>query len=311
MSFGDQCILKGCRLRLGRVPSLLSDRFLRSVLLLSLLLVLVPKTVCATPFTDFIIYPYETPEQGEVSIGTWQTLLLPSKSGENLFSSPQYNANILFSTYVFEFGVTDWWTLGTYVDFVSGASQTYSYYQTRAITSRIRFPKIPDFIDPAIQIEYWAPTAGSTVPSFFDFILIGEKRVGRFVFDINTSFMFEPENLGGSVVSIPPEFAYASGLYYLLADNVNFGIEAFGETGPVTNMYGMGGTAIDQIQQHYIFQSWNFAIGDHVDWNIGIGTGLSPSSAPLAIKTIFEYHFKPFGSGEEEGNQYKEEQNIH
>ncbi|MHB1285092.1 MAG: hypothetical protein ACYCYP_00790 [Leptospirales bacterium] len=261
----------------------------------------------ADPFTDFIIYPYDTPEQGEVSIGTWQTVLLPSQSGENLFSKSQRNANILFSTYSFEFGVTDWWTLGTYVDFVSGAGQTYSYYQTRAITSRIRFPKIPDFIDPAIQIEYWAPAPGTNVPSFFDFILIGEKRIGRFVLDINASFLFEPD-VSGSPVSLPPDFEYSSGLYYLLAENVNFGIEAFGATGPVTGMYGLGGTAIAEVQQQYIFQSWNVAIGNHIDWNFGVGTGLTASSAPLAIKTIFEYHFMPFGSRE---SQSQEEQNIH
>ncbi|MHB8421229.1 MAG: hypothetical protein ACYDAM_00450 [Leptospirales bacterium] len=319
MSFGDHRILKGCRLFIGRVFSFLPGQSLDFVpsgiiLFFSIIFLLamsVPNTAHATPFTDFVVYPYETPEQGEVSIGTWQTLLLPSKSGENLFNHSQYNSNMLFSTYVFEFGVTDWWTLGTYEDFVSGASQSYSYYQTRAITSRIRFPRIPDFIDPAIQIEYWAPTPGAVTPSYLDLILIGEKKIGRFVLDINTSFFFETASPGGGGNSLPPDFEYSSGLYYLLADNVNFGVEAFGATGPITNMYGMGGAAIDLVQQHYIFQSWNFAIGDHIDWNIGVGTGLTASSAPLAIKTIFEYHFKPFDFGEKEGEEYKEEQNIH
>lgn len=265
----------------------------------------------ANSFRDFIIYPYETPEQGEVSFGTWQSLLLPSKSGETVFGNSQLNANILWSTYVFEFGVTDWWTLGTYVDFLAGASQTYSYFQTRAITSRFKFPRIPDFIDPAIQVEYWTPAEGAQNPSFLDLILIGEKRLGRFVVDLNAELFFETANPGGATESLPPEFGYAAGLYYLLAENVNFGVEAFGETGPITNMYGMGGTALDQVQQHYILQSWNFAIGEHVDWNIGIGTGLTEVSAPFVVKTILEYHFKPLDFGEQEGEHYKEIQNIH
>lgn len=162
-----------------------------------LFLLLTPQKSRATSFNDFIIYPYETPEQGEISLGTWQSVLLPSKSGEAAFNHSEYNQDILFSTYVLEFGVTDWWTLGTYVDFMSGAGQGYSYLQTRAITSRIRFPRIPDFIDPAIQIEYWVPTGAANNPSFLDLILIGEKKVGRFVFDINSSFFFETANPGG------------------------------------------------------------------------------------------------------------------
>ncbi len=285
--------------------------FLPFLLVLASALILGVVPARANSFNDFILYPYETPEQGEVSIGTWQSLLLPSKSGETVFGNSQVNANLLWSTYVLEFGVTDWWTLGTYVDFLSGASQTYSYYQTRAITSRFRFPRIPDFIDPAVQIEYWIPAEGAASPSLLDVILIGEKRLGRFVVDVNASLYFETANPGGATESLPPEFGYAAGLYYLLAENVNFGVEAFGETGPITNMYGMGGTALDQVQQHYIFQSWNFAIGEHIDWNIGVGTGLTEVSAPFVVKTIFEYHFKPLDFGEKEGEHYKEIQNIH
>lgn len=314
MSFRVDCINGNQR---GRGPCQLTrspDRFASSIAVLLLFaLILFSGTVpaYANAFRDFIIYPYETPEQGEVSIGTWQSVLLPSKIDEPVFGQSQINANILWSTYVFEFGVTDWWTLGTYVDFLSGAGQTYSYYQTRAITSRFRFPRIPDFIDPAIQIEYWTPAQDAQSPSFLDLILIGEKRLGRFVVDVNAELFFETANPVGATEGLPPEFGYAAGLYYLLAENVNFGVEAFGETGPITNMYGLGGTALDEVQQHYIFQSWNFAIGEHIDWNIGIGTGLTEVSAPLAIKTIFEYHFKPLDFGEKEGEHYKEIQNIH
>ena len=286
--------------------------FLPVSLFLFFWLVLFSQKSHASSFEDFIIYPYETPEQGEVSLGTWQSVLLPSKSGEAAFNHSEYNRDLLFSTYVLEFGVTDWWTLGTYVDFMSGAGQAYSYLQTRAITSRIRFPRIPDFIDPAIQIEYWVPTGAANNPSFLDLILIGEKKIGPFVLDINSSFFFETENPGGAAAGIPPDMEYSGGLYYLLADNVNFGIEAFGELGPVSAMFPFGGTAGSaNVQQDYIFQSWNFAIGDHIDWNVGVGTGLTQASSPFVFKTIFEYHFKPFGSQEEEGEQYKEEQNIH
>ena len=154
--------------------------FLPVSLFLFFWLVLFSQESHASSFEDFIIYPYETPEQGEVSLGTWQSVLLPSKSGEAAFNHSEYNRDLLFSTYVLEFGVTDWWTLGTYVDFMSGAGQAYSYLQTRAITSRIRFPRIPDFIDPAIQIEYWVPTGAANNPSFLDLILIGEKKIGPF-----------------------------------------------------------------------------------------------------------------------------------
>ena len=269
-----------------------------------------PVTAGADPFRDFIIYPYETPEQGEVSLGTWQTVLLPNKTAESVYGSNIRNADLLFSTYVVEFGVTDWWTLGTYVDFIAGGGQTYSYLQTRAITTRLRLPRIPDFIDPAVQIEYWAPGGGTGMQSFLDIILIAEKKVDRFIFDINGSFMFATD---GSEPNYPPEFSYSAGLYYLLADNVNAGIEAFGEDGTINNMGPLGGPQSQYLamQQQFIFQSWNFAIGDHIDWNIGVGTGLTPVSSPFAIKTIFEYHFKPFDFEEKEGKKYEEEQNVH
>lgn len=269
-----------------------------------------PSVAQADPFRDFIIYPYETPEQGEISVGTWQTLLLPNKVSESIYGKNIRNANLLFSTYVFEFGVTDWWTLGTYVDFVAGAGQAYSYIQTRAITTRLRFPRIPDFVDPAVQIEYWAPGGGTGMQSLLDIILIAEKKIGRFIIDINPSFFFATD---GSEPNFPPEFSYSAGIYYLLAENVNAGIEAFGEAGPINNMYALGGPSslYAAMQQQFIFQSWNFAIGEHIDWNIGVGTGLTPVSSPFAIKTIFEYHFKPFNFEEKEGKRYEEEQNIH
>ncbi len=269
-----------------------------------------PPKAFADPFRDFIIYPYETPEQGEISLGTWQTVLLPNKTAESIYGANIRNADLLFSTYVLEFGVTDWWTLGTYVDFVAGGGQTYSYLQTRAITTRLRLPRIPDFIDPAVQIEYWAPGGGTGMQSFLDIILIAEKKIDRFILDINGSFMFATD---GSEPNFPPEFSYSAGLYYLLADNVNAGIEAFGEEGTISNMDPLGGPPSQYVamQQQFIFQSWNFAIGDHIDWNIGVGTGLTPVSSPFAIKTIFEYHFKPFDFEEKEGEKYKEEQNVH
>ena len=263
----------------------------------------------ANPFRDFIVYPYETPEQGEFSIGTWQTLLLPSKAAEPMFGKSQANADLLFSTYLLEFGVTDWLTFGTYEDFLAGAGQTYSYYQTRAITTRIRFPKIPDFIDPAVQIEYWLPAAGANEESLLDVILIGEKKIGNFILDINMSYLFETANPSGPTAALPPDFGYAAGLYYLLADWVNTGIEAFGDQGSINNMLPLGGNG-QVTQQDYVFSSWNFAIGENIDWNIGIGAGLTANSAPFAIKTIFEYHFNPFKT-EHESEKDTEERDIH
>jgi hypothetical protein len=298
----------------GSLPPDAAQKVLFSFLLFFLVLIsfggLRPEAACADPFRDFIIYPYETPEQGEISLGTWQTVLLPNKTAESVYGANIRNADLLFSTYVVEFGVTDWWTLGTYVDFIAGGGQTYSYLQTRAITTRLRLPRIPDFIDPAVQIEYWAPGGGTGMQSFLDIILIAEKKVDRFIFDVNGSFMFATD---GSEPNYPPEFSYSAGLYYLLADNVNAGIEAFGEDGSINNMGPLGGPPSQYLamQQQFIFQSWNFAIGDHIDWNIGVGTGLTPVSSPFAVKTIFEYHFKPFDFGEKEGEKYKEEQNVH
>lgn len=214
-----------------------------------------------------------------------------------------------FSTYLLEFGVTDWLTFGTYEDFLAGAGQTYSYYQTRAITTRIRFPKIPDFIDPAMQIEYWLPAAGANEESLLDVILIGEKKIGNFILDINMSYLFETANPSGPTASLPPDFGYAAGLYYLLADWVNTGIEAFGDQGSINNMLPLGGNG-QVTQQDYVFSSWNFAIGENIDWNIGIGAGLTANSAPFAIKTIFEYHFNPFKT-EHESEKDTEERDIH
>ncbi len=256
---------------------------------------LTPSESFADPFRDFILYSYQTPEQGEVSVGTWQTLLLPNKTTDTLYGKNIRNANLLFSTYVLEFGVTDWWTMGAYIDFSAGAGQTYSYLQTRAITTRLRFPKIPDFVDPAVQIEYWVPGGGTGMQSFLDIILIAEKKIGPFLFDINPKFLFPTD---GSQPNYPPVFSYAAGAYYLLAKNVNAGIEFFGDSGPINNMGPMGGPPglYNAMQQQFVFQSWNFAIGEHIDGNIGVGTGLTPVSAPFAAKIIFEYHFKPFYS---------------
>ncbi|KGA93976.1 hypothetical protein LptCag_0602 [Leptospirillum ferriphilum] len=256
---------------------------------------LTPSESFADPFRDFILYSYQTPEQGEVSVGTWQTLLLPNKTTDTLYGKNIRNANLLFSTYVLEFGVTDWWTMGAYIDFSAGAEQTYSYLQTRAITTRLRFPKIPDFVDPAVQIEYWVPGGGTGMQSFLDIILIAEKKIGPFLFDINPKFLFPTD---GSQPNYPPVFSYAAGAYYLLAENVNAGIEFFGDSGPINNMGPMGGPPglYNAMQQQFVFQSWNFAIGEHFDGNIGVGTGLTPVSAPFAAKIIFEYHFKPFDS---------------
>lgn len=164
---------------------------------------LTPSESFADPFRDFILYSYQTPEQGEVSVGTWQTLLLPNKTTDTLYGKNIRNANLLFSTYVLEFGVTDWWTMGAYIDFSAGAEQTYSYLQTRAITTRLRFPKIPDFVDPAVQIEYWVPGGGTGMQSFLDIILIAEKKIGPFLFDINPKFLFPTD---GSQPNYPPVF---------------------------------------------------------------------------------------------------------
>jgi len=233
---------------------------------------------------DFKVYGYDTPEKGEVEFVYFNNYFADSDQYQSFFGEYLTKDGHLSHSLEFEYGITDRWTIAAYLDFEQPKGEPLKYTQFRSVVFRYRFFKKGErFFNPAIYIEYYIPRKSYKVEEELEIKFILEKKLSeKFFIRLNPSV---EKVTSGEEVEEGLEFNYASGLYWKPSESIRTGIEFFGKMGELAHLSEF------DIQKHWIFPSIKIELLHHIEWEFGIGFGLSKTSDNFIIKNILSIEF--------------------
>jgi hypothetical protein len=147
-------------------------------------------------------------------------------------------------------------------------------------------------VDIAIYLEYIIHNKNYKDYEELEFRLILEKDIGAFRLDFNPIF---EKKTSSSKVKEGLEFNYALGCYFIpdgegiqVSKNliIRPGLEFYGKMGEIADFKSQS------EQQHYIFPTLDFHIGNRLKWHIGMGLGLSQAADSFIFKSILSIVLK-------------------
>lgn len=242
----------------------------------------------------YTIYEYETPKRGWFEPNVWVTYIPESRNGFWHFSTSRPREGLTAYTAEIEYGITDHFSLSTYTDFMNvHGSENYPVYYggPRAsgleftqgrVEARYRFaePKA-HFFDVAGYLEYYFPRRSFSTSQELETRLILERNFRDFRLDLNPTLAFSTTGADASGI---PGLDFNAGIYYERVPHFEPGIEYYSSYSSLNNVPPA------RLQQHLIFPTVTFPL-QNLEWQVGVGFGLTPHSDQLTVKTIVSYQF--------------------
>ncbi|HEY2647948.1 MAG TPA: hypothetical protein VGI38_02105 [Puia sp.] len=175
-------------------------------------------------------------------------------------------------------GITDIFETGVYL--FTNYTPGYGYQVVGAhLRPRVMAPAgwgIPFGLSLSMEIGYQKPAYADDEWSL-EIRPIIDKQWGRFYASLNPTFGISlKSNYNNSVPTFEPNVK----LSYAVFKNAAFGIEYYGDTGPVTN-FDQGSQ-----QNHALFIAYDLLNNANWELNIGAGFGLTPATDPFVFKII-------------------------
>jgi hypothetical protein len=242
-----------------------------------------------TQARDFKVYGYATPKQGETELVYWVDYFARPNKSYDYFGKTVDKEGLWRHTFEIEYGVTDRWTLSYYADFEQPSSEDFKYVQSRGVFLRYRlFEAGQRFWDPAIYLEYYLPDHGYSENERLEARIILEKNTGPFQIRLNPILV---KNLGGtdrtgeSLADEGMEFEYAMGFYFKGLTDLKPGVEFYGEMGEIGDLKRL------DDQEHFVFPTIVLELPVNLEFETGVGFGLTAESDDLVIKGILSYGY--------------------
>jgi hypothetical protein len=239
------------------------------------------------------VYGYQPAEAGEIEFSLWNSYIPSSESSYNFFGRELSREGLLAHSFELEYGLSNKFGIAAYVDFEDPKEGNFQYVRTKAIMAHYAFfNKGSRPLDIAIYLEYIINKKDYKDYEELEMRLILEKDIGAFRIDVNPIF---EKKTSGSKAEEGVEFNYAAGIYFLNNEEGIFfsknlmilpGIEFYGKMGEISEFKSFS------EQQHYIFPTLDFFIGQRVHWHTGIGFGLTDASDKITIKSILSIVLK-------------------
>jgi len=111
---------------------------------------------------------------------------------------------------------------------------------------------------------------------------IVDHRAGRWYWAVNPAL---ERALRGETASQGFAFSPAAALTYDVTATTTAGLEYYGSLGPLS------GFAPPSQQQHQLFPTLDLNLAPNVEFNLGVGLGLTPATDRLIVKLITGYRF--------------------
>lgn len=231
------------------------------------------------------VYGYATAEAGEKELVYWLSAIPSSDHSYTFFGEDVSRQNLFAHSIELEYGLSNKWTAGLYLDFEQPAGQSIKWIRTKALGAHYRFwEKGERPVDLAMYIEYLMPKKEYKDAEEIEFKLILEKDFGFHTIVLNPTF---EKKVSGPDVGKGVEFALNGGYYYREWLRVQPGIEFYSKMGEMAELKAFAD------QKTYVFPSVDFVFGKNgmIKWHAGIGFGLTNPADNIVVKSILSLGF--------------------
>ena len=229
---------------------------------------------------EFEVYPYLTEPRGTLEVESLNSYVAAGHRTPGLGTSSGIypSQGIAYNALEFTYGLTDRIEAAAYIDLAKPDGVDY-----RIAGGKFRLRG--QFFDQSalpVDLGWYAEFEEHVIPAFdqqryeIEVRPIIEKDIGRFSLQINP--IFEKAILGGPEAANAPGFGYAVGAYYRWKPELSPGLEAYGGAGQISNF-----TPINQ-EQHYLFSVVWGELRNGLEYNFGVGFGLTPGSDHVIVK---------------------------
>jgi PAS domain-containing protein len=238
--------------------------------------------VGATTGTATLTFPVETLNSGGAYLLRAGTAPLTG-SGLAKGTFPSYG--MWFNQYEFTYGLTDRIEAAAYLDLAKPNAHGLTYAGSKF---RLRGRLFDEDVLP-IDLGWYLEMEYHRNPQFDDQTLEFEMRIPMQKDIGPVSIMFNPifeKPVTGPDRHLGFEFGYSAGIYYRWLKAISPGVEFYGGIGLSTN------PDPHSEQQHYIFPVVKGDLPHGLEYNFGVGIGLTTGSDPVVVKFNLELeHF--------------------
>jgi len=230
------------------------------------------------------VYPYMTAEAGEKELVYWFSAI-GSDHQYSFFGDLVDRQGLIAHSIELEYGLSNTWTAGLYLDFEQPKGQELKHIKTKALMFHGRFwEKGERPVDLGLYVEYILPRKEYKNAEQIEIKCILEKDFRFNSFVLNPTF---EKNISGPDVDEGVEFALNGGWYYRENLKIQPGIEFYTKWGELKEL-----TPFDQSRT-YIFPAVDFIFGTkgNITWHTGAGFGLTNPADNFVFKSILSIGF--------------------
>jgi len=232
----------------------------------------------------FKIYPYLTPEAGEKELVHWFSAI-GSDHNYSFFGEEVSRQGLMAHSLELEYGLSNKWTAGIYLDFEQPKGQNLRHIKTKALMFHGRFwEKGERPIDLGLYVEYILPRKDYKNAEQIEIKWIIEKDIGSGTFIINPTF---EKNISGPDVDEGVEFAFNGAWYLRKFNRIQPGIEFYSKWGELAKL-----VPFDESKT-YLFPAVDIIMGKRgrFIWHTGVGFGMSDPADSFVFKSILSIGF--------------------
>lgn len=237
-------------------------------------------------FSQFYkIYPYMTPEAGEKELVYWLSAVPSSVHQYSFFGNTVNRQGLMAHSMELEYGLSNKWTVGLYLDFEQPKGQELRHIKTKALMFHGRFwEKGERPVDLGLYVEYILPRKGYKTSEQIEIKWILEKDFGSHTIVLNPTF---EKNISGEDVTEGVEFALNGGYYYKGNERIQPGLEFYSKMG---ELYDLKPCC---ERKTYLFPLVDIIMGKHgrFIWHTGVGFGLTNPADNFIFKSILSIGF--------------------
>lgn len=232
--------------------------------------------------TFYRVYQYETPEAGWFEPTLWTTHIPRSDGDYTHFGQTVGQAGLTAYSAELEYGVTDHLSLSAYADADDPHGMGPRFTRGR-IEGRYHFRDSYDLpVNLAVYAEYYFPRK-SYDGQQIELRLIAEKDWQDFRFDVNPTLEIATT---GEEAGSAPHLGVDFGAYYRRWFHVQPGLEYYSNYGAIDS------PAPAAAQQQVLFAVMDTRLGRNLDWQTGVGFGMTHASDAVVVKSILTYEFQ-------------------
>ena len=232
---------------------------------------------------EFEVYPYATLSTGMAEFETDNAFVSSGHSGpgEGTASGTLPSQHMTYNSYEATYGLTDRIEAALYLNLARPEDGGLRWAGDKV---RLRGRLFDEGVLP-VDLGWYLELEWHKTPQFDDamreleFRPIAEKDFGPLAIMVNPKF---EKVLAGAGHNQGFEFGYVAGVQYRLCRRASPGLEFFGGTGLVD-----GADPVSE-QQHYVFPSVWGELPGGVEYNVGIGYGLTRGSDHTIFKVNLE-----------------------